>query len=308
MAYITQSVYNHIVKKFDVDVEIDIDFFMKFIFDNAEVYNFFNSYERRKLYISKYLLENESILVTLKQVYELPDSKKYVFSKGGKVKYHLFKDCSALNREFLDFIIPPEISEGKVQLVDEYRSWFKSQNFKEDFENGTLNHEMVILKYNSSFAKKHGLAELNKDYKLIQRIDNTGSREYTFNFNYDSFKQKVDDLILERHYLCCSPTLNYLSKFDYLISHSQSDIEEKVSQILNEDFIKNYGFSNLINFWKKHKNLKAEMLKLLANFFKWHFSLENKVFEPEFLNNLGLSCCRLCIDRKWASMPEKNLQ
>ncbi len=293
MAYLTKSVYSHLVNKLTIrKVEVDIAFFCKYIYDNPFVSEFFNKLELQKLYIFRYLLENINYEVNFLYAEEIPDTKLYVFTRGGKVKYHLYADCKAVNGDFFDFHIPVEVRENS--LVEEYRNWFVKNVFKERFQEGLITQSQIIFHYNTTFAKKYGLPILNQGYTLIEHKINSG-RDIVKKKDIKALMIKLDELIVERYYLTgYCPILELLSKFDFLYNKDKVTVEEKLAGIVGLDFINKYGYIKLINFLKSHRELKKQVHSLLKDFFQEKYDLDNKQFQTPFLEAHGLVCCSLC--------------
>ena len=86
--------------------------------------------------------------------------KSYVFEKGGKLKYHLTKDCECLQQDYVNFHIPKDITDLGDNVVEEFRAWFKSKGYAQKYFNGTLNNSKVVFDFNMIFPSKYNITPL----------------------------------------------------------------------------------------------------------------------------------------------------
>ena len=302
MAFVTEFTFGKLASSFELNHGIDYitkEFFVKNIYSDGRLFGFFNQYNLKRLYNYKFILENHEELDAYDFVERLPDTKRYVFDRGGQLKYHLFDNCETLNSVYKDYIIPVEVQDN--DLVEKYRAWFEVNQFKEKDESGEQIQELVIQKYNNQFASENGLPKLNLSYKLIQTKSNTGNKKVDYSFNLDKFHAKINSLIEYKFDLCCSRTLIYLAYYDYYHNKTHPEIKEKIMELsqkypetIGNNFINNYGINNLINFWRIHHKLKTEVFQLLASFFRWTYKLDEINFNEYTLNNFGLRSCLIC--------------
>lgn len=302
MAFVTEYTFGSLANTFELRDGIDYitkDFFVEQIYPDSRLFSIFNQYNLKKLYTYKFLLENHKELEAYDFVETRKDTRKYVFDRGGKMKYHLFEDCDTINSSYKDYIIPEEVRERN--LVDEFRSWFEFNKFKEKDIAGEQILELMILSYNSGFAKKYNLPYLNPDYELIVNKINSGAKEVDYNFDINVFKDKINIITNERYNICSSRTMMYLGNYDYLFKKSDFEIENKLQQLsenkpelIGRNFIQNYRIENLRIFFKIHHNLKTEAFQLLANYFRWTYNLDKISFNEYTLQHFGLICCKVC--------------
>ena len=296
MAHLTNYTFGKLSRKLNVNQEIDLEIFLKQVFNDQKIFQIFNKFEVRYLFVYKQILEDlEGFQKTYYQeVPEREDSKKLVFEKGGKLKYHLNNECKFINNNFIDFNIPPEITDLGYTVVQEYREWFKSRGYAEEYFNNQLDLSKVVFDYNMKFPPKYNLRVLNEDYKLITKIVYSNDIKIEDTFDYDTFLSNIEHLEKKHENIFSCKTTRILSKFDYLINKSDSEIKEKISELFSNQFIQNYGMDRLKNLLKEAKDIKYEIMTNLLNFFKWSYKLREKDFDSIILENFGLVCCDGC--------------
>lgn len=306
MAFVTEYTFGSLANTFELRDGMDYitkEFFVAEIYPDSRLFSLFNQYNLKKLYIYKFLLENHKELEAYDFVEIRQDTRKYVFDRGGRMKYHLFEDCETINSTYKDYIIPEEVRER--DLVDEFRNWFVFNKFKEKDNSGEQILELMTFKYNSGFAKKHNLSYLNRNYELIVTKLNTGGKEVDYSFDINVFKERINTIIQERYNICSSITMMYLGNYDYLFKKFDREIETKIMQLsqnkpdlIGDNFIQNYGIENLKSFFKIHHKLKTEAFQLLANYFRWTYNLDKINFNEYTLQHFGLVCCKVCSRKK----------
>ena len=296
MAYLTNYTFSKLSRKLEVKQEIDLELFLNKVYNDPKIFRLFNKFEIRYLFVYKQLLES---LETFQKTYylfvpEREDTKKLVFEKGGKLKYHLNKECRLINNNFIDFTIPIEITEKGDIIVQEYRDWFKSKGYAEDYFLKKLDLSKVVFDYNMIFPPRYGVSPLNENYKLIMDIANSNDIKVEENFDFDLFLSNIDHLEKKHENIFSCKTSRILSKFDYLLNKSDYEIKQKISELFCDEFIDNFGMNKLKNLLNEAKNIKYEIMVNLLNFFKWTYKLSEKDFEPFILEKFGLVCCEGC--------------
>lgn len=296
MAYLTKYTFGKLCKKIEVNRKITLELFVNEIYNNPRIYNVFNKFEVKYLFIYKLLLEDsEKFQKTYyEEVPERIDTKSKVFEKSGKLKYHLFDNCKLIFNNYLDFNIPPEITELGYEAVEEFRNWFKSQGYAEAFYNNQLDVSKVVFDYNVKYPSKYKVPVLNENYQLITELANTNDIQVNESFDYDSFLVKIEHLLnmYDNRFSCKNTRI--LSKFDYLINKSDTEIKEKVSELFSDVFIENYGINKLKDLFIDSKNIKYDLISNLLDYFKWTYNLVDKNFEVITLESFGLECCGRC--------------
>jgi len=306
VAIVTEFTFGKLVSKFEVknlEEYISREFFFENIYPNYELFSFFSQSDLRRLYNYKFFLENHENLEVYEFVERQPDTKRYVFNKGGNLKYHLDDNCKTLHSNYIDFNIPEEVRENK--LVEEYREWFKKNLFKEKFESGAGILELFILSYNTGFGKANNLNTLNRDYKLVEDKPAGKFKVTEDSFNMSDFEDLLIKFILQKQNLCNSKTLRFLAYSDYLYKRSDEEIIERIQSIsskhpkvVNPCFLENYSIIKLRYFWQEHYKLKSDLFKVLGKYFRWTYNLKDANFKEYTLENFGLTCCIVCDKRR----------
>ncbi|WP_375605654.1 hypothetical protein [Flavobacterium davisii] len=325
MAYLTEYSFNQLVNKTEIkELErIDLNFFTTHIYNNFQLFYFFNQFDLKKLFREKVILSgDESFSLSYKEVPERSDNFDYVLKLKGKVKYHHILECEALNRGFKNFFIPQEIVKLKDSdkekhqiIVNEIREWFKVNNLTiEKYENGEIDSPYITKLYNAYFPEKFNISPIsisqgNNEANNFQWYISKKTENIKLNktyFDYNEFIKNVDDLLLKRDYLCNSKTMQNLSRYDYLYDSNEKDINEIISSRIENGFLKevdksfifNYGINKLKDFWKKHRELKFKAYFELSEYFKWNYKLKEKNFDIVFLEDFNLECCSLCANKQ----------
>lgn len=305
MAFVTKSVFGQLAVKLDLRNDnnvIDKDFFINNVYYNEEIYPILYKPDIKRLYNYKLLLENSNNAIE----YFIYNEKKEddltrVNNKGGYLKFHLYKNCEALNKDYLDFIVPQEVIERGFDLVNTYRGWFKTMKFYEQFSNKQINDKEIVELYNNVFAKTHNLKELNIDYKISEFMYHSGNQFVQESFNLKNFESKLDEIIGYRMSITAGKTNKFLAKLNYMYDRPTSEVIKKFQELSLEfpeifapNFLTNYGYKNLSEFWKIHNELKLHVINLLESYFRWTFHFDDINFEERHLEDFGLRCCTFC--------------
>ena len=296
MAHLTNYTFSKLCRKLNINEEIDLELFLNKVFNDPKVFRIFNKFEVKYLFNYKQLLEDfEGFSKTyFEEVSEREDTKRLVFEKGGKLKYHLNNECELINNNFIDFNIPSEITNLGDNIVEEYREWFKSKGYAEAYFNHQLDVSKLVFDYNLKFPKLYNLPVLNEGYKLITKISNSSNKETEDIFDYKTFLKKIEHLCRKHENIFSCQTTRILSKFDHLSNKSDAEIKLKISELLSDQFIDNYGIDKLKNLFKEAKSLKYEIMTEILNYFKFTYKLKEKNFESITLEKFGLICCGGC--------------
>ncbi|WP_126652975.1 hypothetical protein [Chryseobacterium aureum] len=266
MAYITNTVFNRLVMDIDPesDLNFDIDKLFEGFLESKRLLKLFNSLDLKRLHSIKYLLENDSYenIKVLKFVEPQKDDFRFVNAKGGNLKYHLFKDCQVLTKDFLDYKVPFDINgftnEHAKKLVDSFRQWFTINKYSELIDKkGIEGNQIVVFHYNTYFSKKYNLPFLRQNFIFKETYSNRGYTRVDDSFSLESFTKTIRELLDQRELICNSLTMQHLAKFDFLPQKTEMEIRQYLSKYYNEkllssSFIDNYGYERLLNFWKTH--------------------------------------------------------
>ena len=295
MAHITNYTFGKLCRKLNVNQEIDLVLFLNDVFNDPKIFSIFNKFEIKYLFVYKQILEDlDKFQKTYYQeVPEREDSQRMVFEKGGKLKYHLDSQCNLLNNNFIDFNIPPEITDIGDNVVQEYRDWFKAKGYADEYFNNQLDITKLVFDYNMKFPPKYNVPVLNENYKLITEIPNSKD-EKVETFDYNNFLLNLEHLQKKHENIFSCKTTRILSKFDYLLDKKDDEIIDKISELFSDVFIKNYGMDKLKNLFREAKTIKYEIMNNLLTYFKWTYKLKEKDFDNITLEKFGLVCCGAC--------------
>lgn len=330
MAVLTNATFNRLVNSssnsLKNEVKIDYLFFLENIYNNRMLPYVFNKYEKEKLFTAKCLLEDEKkfIVEHYNKLAYRRDDMKYVYSRGGRYKFHIYEDCEAVSNIFVDFIIPEEIRDMGEDYVSEFRLWFERMKFKdryfgikcdeEDVNNPTniktlandklILHKQIVDEYNKIYPIKYGINPLAYDYLLIREANNTGSTEMPYSFSITSFKIQLSELLNRRIKLLKNrnPFREKLAAYDFLLFKSDLKVYEITIEKFGWDTVQKYGIESFKIFWQRHYDIKKELIHLLIEFFKWTYDFKDKNFDEIDLVTLGFECCKLCEARKFNEM------
>lgn len=102
MAYLTNFTFSKLCKSLPINLEIVLEVFLEYIYDDIEIFFIFNKFELKYLFNYKNILENEEKFSEkfYEQIPEQEDTKTYVFERVGKSKYHLTNTCSLIKKIF----------------------------------------------------------------------------------------------------------------------------------------------------------------------------------------------------------------
>lgn len=319
MSFLTEYSYRQLIERVQIkDVDrIDKQFFKTNIFDNDYLFYFYNQLELKKLLAEKMLLsgENRDVLV-YQEVPEREDNLNFVLSIEGNVKYHKNHECKALHKGFKNFFMPEPVvrleetdNEKHKIVVNEIRNWFKQKNYTvERYENGEIDDQLLTKDFNSMFPDKFEIEEIlisqseKGQFNWYLEKKTKGIKHTEKSFCYETFLDKIIELIKGRDYLCNSKTMQNLSRYDFLVNKDNQSIIEYIDDSIQNgylkevrsEFIKNFGIERLKDFWKSHLSLKRKSMKLLSNYFKWTYNYGNNTFNEIFLEDYNLKPCRLC--------------
>ncbi|MGO4912498.1 hypothetical protein [Leeuwenhoekiella sp. W20_SRS_FM14] len=296
MAHLTNYTFSKLCKKLEINRDIDLDLFVEYVYEDPQIYYILNKFEIKYLFNYRTLLEDEDKFYAeyYQEVPERVDTQTYVFERAGKLKYHLNNSCAFINKDFIDFNIPPEIQELGNEVVTEFREWFKSKGYAEEYYNGTLDTEKVVFNYNVKFPPKYKVPVLNENYELVKRLPNSNNVMREQEFDLTAFQETIIHLKTKYYNEFSCKVSRIISKFDYLLRKSDQEIEEKISEVFSPEFIGNYGMKKLKEKFKFSRDLKVKVIAELLEYFKWNYKIDDKDFNNVTLENFGLDCCGGC--------------
>lgn len=311
MAFVTNSTFNLLTSKIgqliSVDFDDSLDFYTNNIFSDKRTYFLFNKLELSKLFTAKSILEDEKKFINIyfSELNIREDNKLFVFSKGGKYKFHLYEDCESLNKDYVDFRVPEEIRDTGDDAINDFRNWFVQNNFKDkylqNFENFVDNKELdkyVVSLYNNLFPSKYNIKKLHDDYVFATEMKCSGKTEIKQNLQLNELLSFIDFSMVKRDILINKgDVIKRLTKYDWMLDKDRTQIEDTISEKIHPSFIKNYGYNKLIALWREHKEIKDAVYEKLIDYFKTIYKFDEKNFENVDLEALGMAKCRFCEKR-----------
>lgn len=323
MAYLTEYSFNQLIQHVEVPEvdKINQAFFKKNIYDNDYLFYFFNQFELKNLFKEKLLLSgNEGdFKLVYQNVPKRIDKSNYVLKIEGNVKYHKNNSCKALNYGFKNFFIPEPIAvlrdeepDKHEKLVKEIREWFEQNNYTvQRYLNEEITDSKLTTAFNNKFPAEFDINEIvistneKNQFKWYIEKKSSGNREVELSFDNNKFLKQIGKLIYERDELCNSYTMKNLSRYDFLIKRTDTEIEDYILNAIKKGylrnvelvFLQNYGLDRLKDFWEKHRTLKAKALDLLSDYYKWTYNFNENSFDEVFLESYNLKPCKQCFER-----------
>ena len=302
MAYLTKYNLSQLCQSLEVKGEINLETFLKYIYDDKEIFFILNKREIEYIFVYRMLLDDEKkfIVEYYKEVPEKEDTKTRVFNKGGKMKYHLTSNCKLLKKDYLDFNIPSEIIEISNQnknddAVNEYRDWFTKNNFSERYKSQEIDGNYIIRAFNLKYPAKYGIQKIEDNSNLLifeaKNSNNHLQKQY---FDINNFKKELEETKLHWQNTFQSKVSRTFAKFKFLSEKSDTEIIQKMSEIFTPEFTENYGIKNLREKFELSKKYTYKIIELILEYIKWTFNLDKKEFDNPTLEKFGLECCNSC--------------
>ena len=271
-AYITESNFSYIAKKNIRDINDGIMDVCRRVYESRDIGKYLNHKEIKFLECKRLLLENteEFIQKHLERVEAERENKKatvknspYVFVSTTPPKYHYDKNCKFLSKDYLNFLIPPEI---------EFRGENEIQKFREFAD---ANKQLLIDDKDYVFIHR-----LRMQFKLTSDISkvtftNTGVRSFTLEDGIN-VSHEIDNILNEIDMIGKTKlgaiTLSRFRYMDYW-KREQAQNNDEVTQILN---------------------LKSRLVDLIVKFHLQNNSMSGFSFDEGLLELVGFQRCGSC--------------
>lgn len=245
MAFLTNYNFSKLAHKLKIDSEISIELFTEHIFNDREIFYILNKREIAYLFSYKMLASNEKdfFITYFKHIPEAIDDKKRVFTKGGKVKYHLNLDCKSFSNDYVDFRIPQDIVDISIQrnapgIIEEYRGWFIKNGFKEKYLKGEIDKEYIVRQYNLIYPKKYLLEELEENSNtLVIEAENSKHGLIKSEFDVDKFKLDLEEAKRQWQNSFQCKNSRIIGKWKHLESKTDKEIEQVMSDVFSPLFV-----------------------------------------------------------------------
>lgn len=306
MAYLTKHNLGQLSQKLNINVDVSLKMFLEHIYNDPEIFSILNNREIEYLFKYKMLLDDEKqfAIQYYNEVPEKADSKKFVFNKGGKIKYHLSPSCKLITKDYLDFNIPDKIKSRGDEAIQEYRTWFNTNDFGDKYRNKLIDRNTIIAAFNLKYPKKYDIEPIKNDSNLLV-IERPNSTFDKIESSYDQEKTKRELRVLKHEWYQNFPcgVTKTIAKYKGLLDKTDDEINSKISEILSPVFIINYGMIELKRKFEISKNITYKIISLILEHIKWTYNLNDKVFDNNTLEKFGLECCLNCLKESKNNYP-----
>lgn len=297
MVFITKAVFNKLCRtEFKIPSKIPDDLFREINF-RFGVDKVLSEFEYNMLY-HYYYINSQYYDECLEKRYLAPrtDTLTYVFEPIGAYKYHLYDNCVFLHNNFYNYIVPPEVKNKGVEMVNLYRLWFQSNGFDKIDDSDIKKIANITFRYNTSFALIHNLKRLNENYQLIVNIQNSTYVNPNSYFSLINVERKIKLALKNyfRRFPSSNTNVKKAMEVSYMLNYPRIEIESRITSFLTDKFITNYGYEKLIDDFKYANYQKNIIIHNLKIFMNWRCDFKNNNFSKEVLEGYGLICCRSC--------------
>ena len=312
MAFITKASYTQFCKEYEIEIDDNrlLELFKEYILDDEEAFKIFNKVEIRSLLTQTVILLDEgerNKFVFKKKEYKGVDERKdnldYIFKIGGRLCYHIDRNCKKLNGGFVNFNTPAELSEKKddpeiQKIIQELRNCFVINGFTvERYKKKEFNVGQLVMRYNSFFPVKYkGIClPLNENYNLLEekKTEVVGKTDVS-KFNYENTLGKLRDILAEKYFMCNFDKSYLLSKYNYLYNKSNEEITQKMNELGMGEKLNHMGVDGVRRFLEGCYKLKSKAINILSEYIKYKYNFENKEFDPQFLEQYNFTACKSC--------------
>lgn len=298
MAYLTNYTFSKLCLSLKHENAIGLDEFKQFVWEDERIGIILNKLERGYLFSYVQMLQDAEAFfkIWFNEVEIHIDSKKYVFEKTHKLKFHLQRECKFMQRDFVGYIIPAEIQSVRDNgdAVFEYRHWFKENDFVNKIN--LDDQSALIMRYNAKYLAKYpGIVKpLNENSKLIDHFTNSETAETGKGINKEELIQELTLLIKQHRLNFPCPTTRKISKWHSLIKEPDSLIEQKIIELFSKEFLQGYGLTKVKEKLRVANEINRTIMTKLVDYFKWTYELKDKRFNSVTLESFGLECCHSC--------------
>lgn len=274
--HITESNFSKIALKNIRDINADIAQVCRRVYESRNVGMYLNHQEIRFIECKRLLLENteECIQRHVQRIEAENMNKKqkknqsakyspYVFVSDTPPKYHFERECKFLSKDYLNFLVPPEIEARGQSEIQKFR----------DF--ATANKQLVLD--NKVYAFIHRLKtqfRLQNDVSQVT-FTNTGVRALDLEDGID-ITREIDSVLNEIDSLGRTESgADTLKKFRYM-DHWKRDLAQD-----------NDGVIQLLN-------MKSRLVDLIVKFHLQNNSMKGFSFDEGLLELVGFQSCGSC--------------
>lgn len=271
-AYITESNFTHIAKKNLLDINGDIMEVCRRVYESRDVSKYLNHKEIRFIECKRLLLERTEECIQ-RHIQRIEKEKKnknssikyspYVFVSTTPPKYHYERDCKFLSKDYLNFLIPPEIESRGENEIQKFREF--------------ANANKQLLLDEKAYVFIH---RLRMQFKLTNDISkvtftNTGVRSLSLEDGID-VSNEIDNVLNEIDMIGKTESgAITLNRYRYM-DHWKRDLAQN-----NNDVI-------------RVLNLKSKLVDLVVKFHLQNNSMNGFSFDEGLLELIGFQICGAC--------------
>ena len=272
-AYITESNFSKIAKANLNDITDNIMDVCRRVYESRDVLKYLNHKEILHIECKRLLLESteECVQKHIERVQEARKNVKqnaihspYVFVSTTPPKYHYNRECEFLSKDFLNFLIPPEIDARGKKEIQRFRE-FAHANKQLVLDEKTY---LFILRLKTQFNLTNDISKIT--------LTNTGVKSVLFEDLDLDVSREIDDVLNEIDNIGKTKsgeiTLYRYRYMDYWKRHQAQNSDE---------------LSLLIS-------LKSKLVDLIMKFHLQNNSMNGFSFDEELLASIGFERCTSC--------------
>jgi len=269
--FITESNFSKIAMKNIRDINDDISQVCRRVYESRNVGTYLNHREIKFLECKRLLLENTEECIQ-RHVERIEAEKKnknhavtyspYVFVSNTPPKYHFERECNFLSKDYLNFLVPPEIEARGHSEIQKFRE-FANANKQLVLDNKVY---VFIHRLKTQFRLQNDVSQVT--------FTNTGVRALDLEDGFD-ISREIDSVLDQIDSLSQTESgANTLKKFRYM-DHWKRDLAK------NDDTV------NLLS-------LKSRLVDLIVKFHLQNNSMKGFSFDAELLELVGFQSCGSC--------------
>lgn len=269
--YITESNFSKIAMKNLHDINGDIAQVCRSVYESRNISTYLNHREIKFIECKRLLLENteECIQRHIKRIEAEKKTKSqsvkyspYVFVSNTPPKYHFERECNFLSKDYLNFLVPPEIEARGESEIQKFRE-FANANKQLVLDNKVY---VFIQRLTTQFRLQNDVSKVT--------FTNTGVRALDLVDGVD-ISHEIDGVLNEIDSLGKTEAgANTLKKFRYM-------------DYWKRDLAKNDDTVILLN-------MKSRLVDLIVKFHLQNNSMKGFSFDAELLELVGFKSCGSC--------------
>ncbi len=270
--YITESNFSKIAMKNLRDINDDITQVCRRVYESRNIATYLNHREIKFIECKRLLLENTEECIH-KHIERIDAEKKnksqavkyspYVFVSNTPPKYHFERECNFLSKDYLNFLVPPEIEkrgEGEIQKFREFAN---------------ANKQLVLD--NKVYVFIHRLkTQFRLQYDVSQvTFSNTGVRTLDLEDGVD-ISREIDSVLNEIDLIGQTESGAVILKNFRYMDHWKRDLAQNNDSVVS-----------LLN-------MKSRLVDLIVKFHLQNNSMKGFSFDEGLLELVGFQSCGSC--------------